>query len=408
MIPFFDARREVAAMTSLWNKHILVSLVFLLVAVTSLSCTGSTDEDVLERDNLPFVLKDGEFKKVDRPFPTRDLVSEANSVDRDQFSSGRLFQKAGRRHMVPNVSHNQFALHEHEAFVLDLAYLPFNFLVRDFEVTILANFRPIPFHIYSLADDEPFPDMNADKSDVVIGPTDTSSSLRIESEDGQLNTYTVVIPPRSFESKGAIDLRVVMTPLRNAESAAELTQLRDPNLSVSLTVYRAGSEFPSIEDLGISESSPEQLRPTRHLMAVMSLGFERSALLPDEQTLELERDLQHYDLIQDFPLSTNHELFAAYYVDYKWDAPQRVLSNFRVNGEYLDEWEHALVNPIPSGGIGEEDTASVRRLGLNEASMKDSVNTAEFVVFERPLQDQHDVDEFRQLVEQSNVLHFVR
>ena len=179
----------------------------------------------------------------------------------------------------------------------------------------------------------------------------------------------------------------------------EERQIRDIDLSLSLTLYREGAEFPSLSSVNPSLESEDRLRPDPDMLYFMTSHFGRSALFLDSMKAG---PFQWLDLSDPQPYSREDEVLAIFYSDLRWKEPIKVLSGFRLNGEWLDEWTYESVNPQPVGAIGVTDTASVRSLKLDPDQLGEG--RLEVIAFERPFQDQSEIDEFQQLIEQSNVL----
>lgn len=390
------------------NAASTLSLVSLLcfasvLGVFSLGCS-SGDENAADSPR-PFVMSDDGFQKVERPYVPREILREAQSTDVSQFTAGRVALRGVRPHMVPNEKHNQVALYEHEAFVLDLAYLPFNLRVSDLQIRVLANFESVPFQLIPVPADSAFPPTNTDNSGVVHESIpQTQHSFDIQLQDSVTNAFTLVVPADSFSWRGAIDLRVLVSPRMPPIEGAEPGQYRDSNMSFSFTLYREGGDFPELEDTPVGMADferDEQFFANQRTLQVMSVGFSRSVLLPSRAGLN--EDVHLLNLAQRFPVEIPHSIVALYYVDWRWDAPQDVVSTLLVDGEVTDRWKaSSQVNPTPNGAIAEDETASVRTFEISEP-IDDGISTL-FVVFERPLQDQSEIDEFEPLIEQSNPL----
>lgn len=397
--------------SSLDTKTTVVLRSAWLLCIASAACLFAfgcfSEENPHEtKSGKPFVMDEDGFQKFERPYVSRDLIREAQSTDVGQFSQGRIASKRARAHMVPNGKHNQFALYEHEAFVLDIVYLPINLSISDYHIRVLANFESVPFQLISVPVDSDFPAMNSENSGVVnASDPDTRQSFDVQLRDSVANAFTVVIPADSFSWRGAIDLRVLMSPKVRSQGGSEPGQYRDADMSFSVTLYREGGDFPKLRDTPVAMSDferDEQFLANQRTLQVMQVGFSRSVLLPSREGLN--DDVAQLNLKQRFPIDTPHSLVALYFADWKWSSePQDVVSTLLVNGDLTDRWKaSSQVNRMPLGAISEDETASVRTFELSEL-VDDEVSTL-FVVFERPLKDHSEVSEFESLIGQSNPL----
>ena len=373
--------------------------IFLACTLTLTGCPSSNGSDPSQERlyDVPFAYENGEFRKVQRVVSERDLRFEADLAPTDQFSSGRFFQKAAREYMVPNEYHNQFALYEHEALVFDMILVPLNLEPADFEISVLINFVPVKFELHLVEEGADYPAMESDNSGLMGESSEPVYAAKMPMRADTENMYTLVIKPEDIPSKGALDVRVIVAALDLAGSLAT-RQIRESDLSFSVTVYREGADFPSLESIALKQESTRQHRPVTDLLGFMSAGLSQSALIIDYM---LEGRFQDLD-VGGVLAYGGEEILALHYVYGGGTEPVQTLSGFRLNGEWIDDWVSYPVNPRPNGPIGENDTASVRTIKLDPDQLGEG--RLEFIAFERPFQDQGEIDEFQQLIEQSNVL----
>ena len=275
----------------------------------------------------------------------------------------------GRPHTSPNIQHNQFVLSTGEDFTFDLAYLFSNIKIyKKFNFIVLANYKPVPHIVYPILKGTDYLDAT---------PTGSLKPLNsIEVENNTTNRFTVVVPASSFETVGAYDIRVVVLPIDQPPKKRPSAQWRDPGLSLAMTVYYGGADFPTNNLPSIEETET----PDDALISVMTEGlFSRTLLIPSRDAIAD----QNYNFTA--PVSLGNAPLKAYFHGDSFGAEKTmVLTNFMVDGVFSDNWAWSQVERLPLIPLPSGVSTSVRTFYPPESVQTQHIS---FVLFEKPFQD---------------------
>ena len=366
-------------------KFRVLFLLFFMLVVFVPACESEPTNGSSIDSREPFLIEDGQFKKVLREDLASPIDKVASEYDASSLPQGRVVIARGKPHTSPNLQHNQFSLSVGEDFIVDIAYLFFNIKSYEkFSVVVLANYEPVLFAIQPIEEGNSYPE--------TLGSEALKPSSVITLKDNANNRFTLHVPSISFKYPGAYDVRIVVSPVEQKEKPGANAQLRDPGLSLSMTLYYGGSEFPSTDFPSLQDTEPADY----DLINAMRRGlFSHTVLIPSKDILT---DPAH-NLTRIIDLKGS-SLRAYFHSDFFASKKAKVLSNFMVDGVFLRDWAWSQVEPLPPIPVPDGVNSSVRTF-LPPLEGEQQVR---FAVFEKPFEDLSQTNEGELLIDLSNQL----
>jgi len=282
----------------------LLSCFHLIASIFLTSCIFTNEDDKQSDISESDYTAPNSFEIPVRAYNNIQLIGESESYNTNMFSRGQVTISRGREHMAPDWNHTQFWVEHGEPVIFDISYKLWGYQSYNsdynFDIVVLANFKPIKFKLKRVTSDDDFPSVSQWLSSSLVSAEQAVVKIPEVTSVG----VSIYIPTESLPKVGAYDLRVLLLSRFPSDNEKVLVRNGFENFHQSFTLYYGGIEFDksSVSKLGgayIDSSS----RTSRLLAKIGSFSTLLRPLSSDYNIDAFDHPLNQVHLGQVFPYS---------------------------------------------------------------------------------------------------------